>query len=237
MKEFLRTCVEMHLNLIVSGGTGSGKTSLLNAISRFIPEDERILVIEDTLELNIVQDHVVRLEARPPDEKGRGAIPIRDLFHSALRMRPDRVIIGEVRSGEALDLVQAMTSGHSGSLSTVHSTTPMDALRRMETLCLYASSGLPLYAVRNQVSSAIQIIVQTMRLRDGSRKITCISEVLPLDDSGNYKVNDIFRFKYSGLDENRYIVGNHYFTGTFPTFIEAAEQQGIPIGNIFSTDQ
>jgi pilus assembly protein CpaF len=232
MRDFLKLCVEMHLNIVVAGGTGSGKTSLLNAIGRFIPSEERLLVIEDTLELQIEQAHTVRLEAQAADEKGRGAVPIRDLFHSALRMRPDRIVIGEVRGGEALDLVQAMTSGHSGALATVHATSPLDALRRLETLCLYADSGLPLHAVRTQVSSAMHMIVQTARLRDGSRKITGISEVLDLDEDDNYKVQPLFGFKFSGLDAEGMIQGSHHGYGVKPTFTEEALSQGFPIDQI-----
>ena len=232
MRDFLQLCVEMHKNIVVAGGTGSGKTSLLNAIGRFMPPEERLLVIEDTLELQIEQDHCVRLEAQIADEKGRGAVPIRDLFHSALRMRPDRIVIGEVRSGEALDLVQAMTSGHSGALATVHATTPLDALRRLETLCLYADSGLPLHAVRTQVASAMQLIVQTARMRDGSRKVTGISEVMPLGSDDDYRVQDIFKFQFTGLSPEGNITGKHIATGVKPTFYDEAITQGYDLTKV-----
>lgn len=232
MRDFLKLCVEMHKNIVVAGGTGSGKTSLLNAIGRFMPAEERLLVIEDTLELQIEQEHCVRLEAQIADEKGRGAVPIRDLFHSALRMRPDRIVIGEVRSGEALDLVQAMTSGHSGALATVHATTPLDALRRLETLCLYADSGLPLHAVRTQVASAMQLIVQTARLRDGSRKVTGIAEVLPLGSDDDYRTVDIFKFAFTGLDAEGNIQGKHIATGVKPTFYDEAMAQGYDLSKV-----
>ncbi len=232
MRDFLKLAVEMHLNIVVAGGTGSGKTSLLNAIGRFLPKDERLLVIEDTLELQIDQEHSVRLEAQAPDEKGRGAVPIRELFHSALRMRPDRIVIGEVRGGEALDLVQAMTSGHSGALATVHATSPLDALRRLETLCLYADSGLPLHAVRTQVSSAMHLIVQTARLRDGSRKVTGIAEVMDLDEHDNYTVQPLFAFKFLGLSAEGMIQGEHHGMGVKPSFTEEALSQGYDINAI-----
>ncbi len=226
---FLKTCVHCHRNLLVSGGTGSGKTSLLNVISEFVADDERVLVIEDVSELQIQKEHTVRLEARSADEKGRGAVPIRELFHSALRMRPDRVIIGEIRAGEALDLIQAMTSGHSGAMGTVHATTPRDALSRMETLCLYAESGLPLVAVRAQVGSALEIVVQTSRLRDGSRKITEIAEILPIDEKGDYRINSLFEFDVEGIDSEGQIIGSMKPTGNFPTFFERARKEGYEL--------
>lgn len=226
---FLKTLIEMHVNMIVAGGTGSGKTSLLNVLGRYIPPDERILVIEDTAELQIEQDHVVRLEARPPDEKGRGGVSIRELFHSALRMRPDRIVIGEIRGGEALDLIQAMTSGHSGAMGTVHATLPVDCLRRIETLCLYADSGLPLAAVRTQVASALHIIVCQARLKDGSRKITEVAEVLPLNESADYRVNSLFAYEIDHVDEDTgEIHGAMFPQGNLPTFFDHAVKQGYP---------
>lgn len=227
--DFLSVCVEMHLNLVVSGGTGSGKTSLLNVLARYIDNNERVLVIEDTSELQLAQDHVVRLEARPPDEKGKGQVTIRNLFHSALRMRPDRVVIGEVRDREALDLIQAMTSGHSGCLTTVHATTPADALCRLETLCLYADTGLPLHAVRAQVASAINLVVQTARLRDGTRKVTEIAEILPLKPDGNYNYIPLFRFTFKGLNKDETIMGELLPMGNKPSFLSEARNQGYNI--------
>lgn len=226
---FLKVGVDMHLNIVVAGGTGSGKTSLLNVMGRFIPEHERILVIEDTSELQIMQEHVVRLEARTADEKGRGGVSIRELFHSALRMRPDRIVIGEIRAGEALDLIQAMTSGHSGSLTTVHASRPIDALARLETLCLYADTGLPLAAIRTQVSSAVNLIVQTSRLRDGSRKIIEVAETLPLDERGLYQTSSLFRFEFDHVDEEGKIHGEFRPTGNKPTFLDDAMRQGYPL--------
>jgi pilus assembly protein CpaF len=235
--EFVELCVEMHLNMVVAGGTGSGKTSLLNALGRAIPASERILIIEDTSELQILQDHVVRLEARPPDEKGKGGVTIRELLHSALRMRPDRIVIGEIRAGEALDLIQAMTSGHSGALTTVHATTPLDTLSRLETLCLYADTGLPLTAIRMQVSSAINIIVQTARLRDGSRKLTGVTEVLHLDAHGNHRINPLFKFEVDSVDEQGKIIGAHRAQGNLPSFFDDVIRQGYPLRKeLFSRD-
>jgi pilus assembly protein CpaF len=189
--EFLRLAVLAEQNIIVSGGTSSGKTTLLNALSTAIPEHERIVVIEDSSELQLQQEHVLRMETRAPDRYGRGEVTIRDLFRSSLRLRPDRIVIGEVRGGEALDMIQAMTSGHGGSMSTLHATTPRDALNRLETLALMAKVELPLYALRAQVASAIDILVQVSRLADGTRSVTQISEVLPLE-ADQYRTADLF---------------------------------------------
>lgn len=188
----LRFLVGCKQNLVVAGGTGSGKTSLLNALSSFIPDDERVVVIEDARELQLQREHVVQLEARPPDVRGRGRVTVRDLFRASLRMRPDRIVIGEIRGGEALDLVQAMTSGHGGCLSTVHATYPIDALNRLETMALMSDVQLPLFALRAQIASAVDIIVQTARLRDGSRHVTHISEVVGCDANGGYEICDLF---------------------------------------------
>ena len=182
MFEFLRACVEARLNIFVSGGTGSGKTTTLNVLSSFIPEDERIVTIEDAAELQLNQTHVVTLEARPPNLEGEGEITIRDLLRNALHMRPDRIIVGECRSGEALDMLQAMTTGQDGSLSTGHSNTPADMLRRLETMVLMTGYELPLRAIRDQIASAVDLIVHTARLKDGSRKIVNITEVYGIDD-------------------------------------------------------
>lgn len=197
--EYLRVMVVAEKNLLVSGGTSSGKTVLLNVLSNFIPHYQRIVVIEDSAELELQQEHVVSLEGRGPDRYGKGQITIRDLFKSSLRLRPDRIIVGEVRGGEALDMIQAMTSGHAGSMSTLHASTALDALNRLETLAMMSKVELPLYALRSQVASAIDVIVQVTRFPDGRRGLTMISEVMPLDNSagheGRYKVQDIFRYE------------------------------------------
>ena len=191
--EFLGLCVGLAKNIIVSGGTGSGKTTLLNCLSAMIGDHERILVLEDSSELQLQQEHVVPLEAQAPNKHGEGGIDIRELLRACLRMRPDRIIIGECRGGEALDMIQSMNSGHSGSLSTVHANNPLDALRRLETLCLMADIGMPIVALRPQIASAIDLVVQVSRLHDGSRRVTHISEVLDLDDEGRYMTRDLFR--------------------------------------------
>jgi pilus assembly protein CpaF len=205
-------------NLIVAGGTGSGKTTLLNVLSQFIPDEERILTIEDSAELQLDQEHLVPLESRPPDAKGKGGIGIRDLVHSALRLRPDRLIIGEVRGGECFDLLQAMNTGHDGTMSTVHANGPQETLNRLESLALLADTGLPLRAMRAQIAAAIDVVVCTARLRDGSRRLTAISEVLPLDDRGDYRVQDLFIFTQVGLDDTGRIHGYLAPTGVVPTF-------------------
>ncbi len=197
---FLQLCVETKRNIVVAGGTGSGKTSLLNALSSFVSEHERVVVLEDSSEIQLQQPHAVYLEARPPDAKGRGAVTIRDLLRATLRLRPDRIIVGECRGGEALDLVQSMTSGHGGSMSTVHATHPHDTVQRLETLCLMSEIELPLHALRAQVASAVNLIVQTNRLNDGSRKITDIVECRGLTPEGHYDLNPLFVFRQSGTD-------------------------------------
>lgn len=190
--EALRVLVECKQNVIVAGGTGSGKTSMLNCLSAFIPPGERVVVIEDNRELQLQGAHVVHLEAQKPDHRGNGAVSVRDLFKATLRMRPDRIVVGEIRGGEALELVQAMTSGHGGCMSTVHATYPTDTLSRLETMALMSSVVLPLQALRAQIASAIDLIVQTSRLRDGSRCVTHITEVLGLDAQGSYRIADVF---------------------------------------------
>jgi pilus assembly protein CpaF len=189
--QVLQRCTDQKLNLLVSGGTGSGKTSLLRCIASLIPEAERIVSMEDARELHLSQPHVVSLEARPADEKGRGGVKIGDLFHATLRLRPDRIVIGELRGGEALDLIQAMTSGHGGCLSTLHASTPLDALRRLETMALYRGLAIPLTALRSQIASAVDVIVQVERCHDGRRWVRSISRVLPLDAEGGYRVRPI----------------------------------------------
>ena len=220
---FLKGCVALRKNIIISGGTSSGKTSLLNVISGLIPDDERILTIEDSAELQLRQDHVVSLETRPADKKGRGEITIRDLVKASLRMRPDRIVVGEIRGGEALDLLQAMNTGHSGSMATLHASSPAQALSRLETLALFSGLELPLRALREQVSSAIDVIVQAARLPDHTRKVTNISVVNQLGDDGAYQVFDVFRYKHQGRDKE----GVHFATGYIPDIIEECEIAGL----------
>jgi pilus assembly protein CpaF len=195
-KEFLRACMEREKNMIISGGTGTGKTTFINALSALIPETERIITIEDAAELQLEQEHVVSLETRAPDRKGEGAVSIRDLIHSSLRMRPDRIVVGECRGGEALDLLQAMNTGHGGSMSTVHANSPIESLRRLETLALFSGEEIPLRFLRAQVASAIDIVVQLQRLR-AKRTVASIAEVLPLTEAGEYAVREIFSYNYS----------------------------------------
>jgi pilus assembly protein CpaF len=194
--EYMQVAVQSERNMLVSGGTSSGKTSLLNALSAFIPDGERVVVIEDSAELQLQQEHVVSLESKPPDEFGRGAVGIRELFRSSLRLRPDRIIIGEVRGGEALDMIQAMTSGHGGSMGTLHANNTSDALNRLETLALMSKVELPLHALRGQVASALDVILQMSRHLGGKRMITQISEVEPLGDDGHYKLRDIYNLQH-----------------------------------------
>ena len=193
--EYIRICVLAEKNILVAGGTSSGKTCLLNVLSNFIPADQRIVVIEDSAELELQQDHVVSLETRASDRWGRGEVTVRDLFRSSLRLRPDRVIIGEVRGGEALDMIQAMTSGHAGSMSTLHANIAIDALSRLETLAMMSSVDLPLHALRAQIASAIDVVVLATRFNDGRRGLTQICEVLPLGDDGKYRLREIFRYE------------------------------------------
>lgn len=226
---FLEVAVRLKRNVVVSGGTGSGKTSLLNALGSYIPSDERIVIIEDSSEVQLQQPHTVYLEARPPDPQGRGAVSIRDLLRATLRLRPDRIVVGEVRGGEALDLIQAMTSGHGGSLSTVHATYPHDALARVETLCLMSDISLPLGALRTQVASAVNLIVQTSRMNDGSRKITHIAECTGLE-GGNYELRMLFQYHQKGIDpRSGKVQGALAATGVLPTFDEEAAAQGLAL--------
>lgn len=225
MSEFTNACVKARLNIIVSGGTGSGKTTTLGVISAFIPEDERIITIEDAAELQLRQTHVVTLETRPANIEGKGAVTIRDLVRNALRMRPERIIVGEVRSGEALDMLQAMNTGHDGSLTTGHANTPRDMLSRLETMVLMAGMDLPVRAIREQISSALDVIVQQSRLRDGSRKITHITEVLGME--GDVIVlQDIFRFEQTGMDKHGKVQGYFRATGIRPHFTEKLISSG-----------
>jgi len=223
--EFARACVKARLNILVSGGTGSGKTTLLNVLSAYLPPDERIITIEDAAELQLKQEHVVTLEARPANIEGKGQISIRDLLVNSLRMRPDRIVIGEVRSGEALDMLQAMNTGHDGSLSTLHANTARDALRRLETMVLMAGMELPLRAIREQIASALDMIVHVGRYRDGSRRVMQVSEVQGME--GEVVVmQDIFRFVQTGMEDER-ILGSLQPTGIRPKFVEKIEQANI----------
>lgn len=217
-KRFLESVVVCRKNIMVAGGTGSGKTTLLNCLSHFIPNEDRILTIEDSAELQLIQDHLVPLEARPPDEKGRGEVTIRDLLHSSLRLRPDRILIGEVRGGEAFDLLQAMNTGHAGSMTTIHANSPIESLSRLESLCLLAGFDLPLKAIRSQVAAAIDVIVCTSRLQDGRRGLTHVTEVLPLNERGDYRVRDLFIYTQTGRREDGTVEGYLAPTGIVPAF-------------------
>ncbi|MEZ5962274.1 MAG: ATPase, T2SS/T4P/T4SS family [Planctomycetota bacterium] len=225
--EFLELCVSLRKNLLVSGGTGSGKTSLLNALSTCIPETERILVLEDSSELQLRQPHVVPLEARPGDDRGRDRITIRDLFVSSLRLRPDRIVIGEVRGAEALDLLQAMTSGHPGSMSTLHADRPADALRRLETMAMMGHVELPHHAIRAQVGAAIDVIVQAARFGDGSRRIVEIAEAGYTDADGTYRLTPLYRFRTEGVDGSGRIRGLLAETGAAPRFAAELMEAGL----------
>ncbi len=226
MVAFLDIAVKLRKNIIVSGGTSSGKTSLLNVVSALIPDDQRIIVIEDSAELQLQQEHVLPLESKPPDKHGKGEVTLRELVRASLRLRPDRVVVGEVRGGEALDLLQAMNTGHSGSLATIHASSPLQTLSRLETLTLFSGLDLPVVAIREQVSTAIDMIIQAARLQDGSRKVTHISQVLPLSVEGRYRVQDIYRFVRTGMEKER-IVGEHRAAGNLPTFFEEIELAGF----------
>lgn len=227
-REFLEICVRLHKNIIISGGTGTGKTSLLGAVSTAVPEEERIIVIEDTSELKMRQQHCIYLEVQRADQYGRGELQIRQLFVAALRMRPDRIIVGEVRGGEALDMVQAMLSGHSGSLSTVHANSARDALVRLETLSMMSDVEIPVYVARAQVASAIDLIVQLERYsEDGSRKIGRITEVLGLDESQQFNTRDLFVCHLTGKSDTGRLMSNLAFTGQKPAFANEPYQHGM----------
>ena len=232
MAKFLQACVKARVNILVSGGTGSGKTTTLNVVSSFIPNDERIVTIEDAAELRLQQEHVVTLESRPANIEGKGQITIRDLVCNALRMRPDRIIVGEVRSGEALDMLQAMNTGHDGSLTTAHANTPRDALSRLETMVLMSGLELPVRAIREQIASAIDLIVHQSRIRDGSRKITYITEVQHMEGE-IITTQDLFRYRQEGVDETGKAVGRFFSTGLQPDFIEKFKMNGIELPDNF----
>jgi pilus assembly protein CpaF len=224
----LQGAVKTRLNILISGGTGSGKTTLLNVLSEYIPFDERVVTIEDSAELHMKQDHVVRLETRPPNIEGRGEVTQRDLLRNALRMRPDRIIIGEVRGGEALDMLQAMNTGHDGSLSTIHANTTRDAMARLETMVLMAGMDLPERAIREQVSSAINLVIQLVRFSDGTRKIVKVSEITGLE--GNTIVmHDVFIYEQRGIDKDGNVVGEFKATGVRPFFAERFRVYGYEI--------
>ncbi len=230
MMRYLRACVRGRLNVVVSGGTGSGKTTTLNILSSFIPEDERIVTIEDAAELQLRQEHVVTLETRPANIEGRGRVSIRELVINSLRMRPDRIVVGECRGGEALDMLQAMNTGHDGSLTTLHANNAHECIGRLETLVLMAGAELPSRAIREQIGSAVNIIVQQSRLRDGSRKVVSVTEVLGCE-GGEVQLQDIFVFRQTGLDEDGKVIGHFTATGVTPHFLEhlSAEGEELPL--------
>lgn len=228
MSKFLEACVKGRMNLIISGGTGSGKTTLLNVLANYIPDNERIITVEDAAELKLGQEHVVSLESRTVNIEGKGAVTIRDLVRNCLRMRPDRIVVGEVRGGEALDMLQAMNTGHDGSLTTGHSNSPRDMLARLETMVMMAGMELPLKAIRQQVAAAIDIIVHGSRLRDGSRVITHITEILGMEGDV-IQLQDIFVFEQTGVDSNGKVLGHHKSTGITPKCYEKIVAEGIKL--------
>jgi pilus assembly protein CpaF len=228
MAEFLDTCVKARRNIVISGGTGSGKTTLLNVLAGYIPEGERIVTIEDAAELQLPQEHCVRLEARPANIEGKGAVTIRDLVRNALRMRPDRIVVGECRGGEALDMLQAMNTGHDGSLTTLHANSPRDALARLETMVLMSGMDLPLRAIREQVASAVNLILQQQRFPDGTRRICAISEICGMEGDA-IAVQDVFRFEQDGFDAEGRVAGGFVPTGIVPAFYSDLQQRGIPV--------
>lgn len=229
MADFIRACVISRLNIIISGGTGSGKTTLLNILSSFIPADERIITIEDAAELKLQQEHVVRLETKPPNAEGRNAVTVRDLVRNALRMRPDRIVVGECRGGEALDMLQAMNTGHDGSLTTLHANTPRDALSRLETMVLMSGMDLPVRVIREQIASAIDLIIQQARMRDGTRKVISISEVSGMEGD-TIVMTEIFKFEQTGISSDGRVLGELKPTGIRPLFTPRLEAAGFKLG-------
>ena len=228
MLQLLQGCIKARLNIVVSGGTGAGKTTLLNVLSSFIPDTERIVTIEDSAELQLKQHHVVRLECRPPNVEGRGGVRQRELLVNSLRMRPDRIIVGEVRSEEALDMLQAMNTGHDGSLTTIHANSPRDAVARMETMALMANLNLPEKAIRQQIASAVAVIVQISRMSDGTRRMTHFTEITGMSED-IVSMQDIFRFEKRGLGPNGKVLGRFRSTGIVPKFLEKLQASGIDI--------
>ncbi len=229
MAEFIRACVISRLNVVISGGTGSGKTTLLNVLSGYIPEDERIITIEDAAELKLQQDHVVRMETKPANLEGKHMVTIRDLVKNSLRMRPDRIVVGECRGGETLDMLQAMNTGHDGSLTTLHANAPRDALSRLETMCLMSGMDLPLKVIREQVASAIDLIVQQSRMKDGSRKVTAVTEVAGMEGD-TVVLTDIFKFEQTGISPDGKVLGELKPTGIRPLFTPRLEMAGFKLG-------
>lgn len=229
MAEFIRACVIARLNIVISGGTGSGKTTLLNVLSSYIPANERIITIEDAAELQLQQDHVVRMETKPANIDGRYAVTIRDLVRNSLRMRPDRIVVGEVRGGEALDMLQAMNTGHDGSLTTLHANTPRDAVSRLETMCLMAGMDMPIKVIREQIASAIDLVIQQSRLKDGSRKVTSITEIAGMEGD-TVVMTEIFRFEQTGIDPDGKVIGQLKPTGIRPLFTPRLEAAGFKLG-------
>src|SRR5436853_418288 len=233
MAMLMEACIKARLNVLISGGTGCGKTTLLNTLSSFIPNDERVITIEDAAELQLQQEHVVRLETRPANIEGKGAISTRDLVRHALRMRPERIIIGEFRGGESLDMLQAMNTGHAGSMTTLHANTPRDAQARLETMIMMAGMELPIKAMRQQISSAVDLIIQDNSLQGGARKVTCITEVMNMEQD-MIIMQDIFRYKQMGIDQNGRAFGQFEATGVRPSFVNRLEAAGIKLpSNLF----
>lgn len=228
MVNLMAGCVRARLNILISGGTGAGKTTLLNALSSFIPSAERVITIEDAAELRLQQEHVVRLETRPPNSEGKGEVVARDLVKNALRMRPDRIIVGEVRSAEALDMLQAMNTGHEGSLTTIHANTPRDALARLETMILFAGTNLPNRAMREQISSALDLIIQVSRLTDGTRRVTSVTEVTSMEGEV-ITMQEIYRFRRRGISSEGKVVGHYEATGVRPQFVERLQIAGVDL--------
>ncbi|MCS6915083.1 MAG: ATPase, T2SS/T4P/T4SS family [Myxococcales bacterium] len=228
--DFLKACLHCKRNTVVAGGTGSGKTTLLNVLSSFFPDDERIIVMEDVSELQVQKDHVVYLETRPPDHRGRGEVTMRDLLRAVLRLRPDRIIVGEIRGGEAMDLVQALTTGHGGSMTTLHANHAIDAMHRLETMCLMSDINLPVGPLRSQIISAIDVIVQQNRLRDGSRRIVGVYESERIGERGEYVLRPLFQFQYEGLEAGTgRVLGKLVPTGNLPSFADDIEARGFQL--------
>jgi pilus assembly protein CpaF len=239
MGDFLKASVISRKNMIVSGGTGSGKTTFLNILSTFVPAEERIVTIEDAAELKLMQEHWVRLESRPANIEGKGAISIRDIFKNTLRMRPDRIVVGECRGGEVLDMLQAMNTGHDGSMTTVHANSTQDVLTRLDSMILMSGVELPIRAIREMIASAVDIIVHTTRLSDGTRKIIQITEVAGMLDETHVELHDIFLFKQSGIDRanNNKVIGDYKATGIIPTFYDDLITRGLELPrDIFQPD-